>query len=199
MDTGLPLSDALSRSFPLRKSRAHEVCGASANSFAAAVCGVTDGPVLWITPAHRRERPHPEGLAVYCDPGRLVFATGRTHADLLWLAEESLRSGAAPVVVVHVEQPIDLTAGRRLQLAAEAGKSLGLFVIPDGAGSNAAETRWRCMPVFDAGDSTLQRWELIKNKSGTVNEWIIRWDEPTHRIIVVSKAGEQSGLARAPD
>jgi len=39
----------------------------------------------------------------------------------------------------------------------------GVFIISDGAGNNAAETRWWCDPVFDAGGSALMRWKLIKN------------------------------------
>jgi protein ImuA len=57
-------------------------------------------------------------------------------------------------------------------------------------GSNAAETRWHCAPLFDPDDSTLQRWKLIKNKSGTLKAWDVRWHGETRRIIVVSEAGE---------
>ena len=94
------------------------------------------------------------------------------------------------VVVTQLTKPVDLTAGRRLQLAAEAGKTLGVFLIPEGMGSNATETRWRCLPYFDAQDSTLHRWQLIKNKSGTLGGWVVRWDEQARRIIVVSKVIE---------
>jgi protein ImuA len=57
-------------------------------------------------------------------------------------------------------------------------------------GSNAAETRWRCIPLFDPEDSTLQSWELIKNKSGTIGAWTILWDAQAHRVIVVSEVGK---------
>ena len=89
---------------------------------------------------------------------------------------------------MELNAPLDLTAGRRLQLAAKTGRSLGIALIPEGMGSNAAETRWQCAPVFDPQDSTLQRWELIKNKSGTLGVWNVRWSASSRRINVVSEA-----------
>lgn len=192
-----PLTASFS-AFPLREKRAHEICGAGAAVFASIVAGMKSGSVLWVSAAHHRARLHPESLAQFCDPSRFVFAAGKSHIDLLWMAEEALRSGAAPLVIVELTNEISFTAGRRLQLAAEAGRTLGLFLIPEGAGSNSAETRWRCSPHFDGTDSTLHRWQLIKNKSGTLGDWITRWDEQARRIIVVSKAGERTGSARPP-
>jgi len=174
-------------SFPLRAKRAHEICGAGAPVFASIVCGISNGPALWIRPAHQQEHLNPEGVTQFCKPDQIVYASGKTQTDVLWMAEEALRSGAVKVVVAQFVKPVDLTAGRRLQLAAEAGKSLGVFLISEGMGSNAAETRWRCSPHFDAKDSTLHRWQLIKNKSGTLGDWVVRWDEQARRVIVVSK------------
>ncbi len=189
--TDSPLSTAsLHGNFPLRSTRAHEVCGAGAYVFASIACGVAGGSALWISQDHQQERLHPDGVATFCNPERLIYASGKTQTDVLWMTEEALRSGAVRVVVAQLTKPIDLTAGRRLQLAAEAGKTLGVFLIPEGMGSNAAETRWRCSPHFDAEDSTLHRWQLIKNKSGTLGDWVVRWDEQARRVIVVSKVTE---------
>ena len=185
-DSALP-SDTLHNSFPLRSARAHEVCGSGAHVFASIVCGMSNGSALWISQSHQQEHIHSDGVAQFCKPDRLVYASGKTQTDALWMAEEGLRSGAVKVVVTQLTKPVDLTAGRRLQLAAEAGKTLGVFLIPEGMGSNATETRWRCLPYFDAQDSTLHRWQLIKNKSGTLGGWVVRWDEQACRVIVVSK------------
>ncbi len=193
----------LSSVFPLRQSRAHEVCGAGAFVFATILAGMSAGPVIWISQSHLPESLHPEGMAAFCDPSRLIFSKGKTHIDSLWMAEEALRSGATPFVVTLLDQQIGLTEGRRLQLASEAGKSTGLFILPEGMGSNAAETRWRCNPHFDANfaiaDSTLHRWQIIKNKSGTLGDWVVRWDEQARRVIVVSKLGQRQVPARAHD
>lgn len=183
----------------LCSGRIHEVCGPTRHGFVSAISGATKGPVIWIDETQQTEQVLPLGVLSYFDPARIIFAHAPTPLDMLWMAEESLRSKTIPIVITRLSRPLDFTQGRRLQLAAEAGKSLGLFLVPEGVGSNVAETRWHCAPYFDEDDSTLQHWQLIKNKSGTLNGWITRWDEQAHRIIVVSKAGERSCDARALD
>lgn len=181
----------LSEHFPLRANRVHEACGPGALAFSFAVAGQGTGPVLWVRESWKSDQINPTGFSHYVDPRRLLIAKGGDQIDVLATAEESLRSGVVALTVVELTKPMGLTEGRRLQLAAKAGQSLGLCLVPDGLGSNAAETRWRCDPVFDASDSTLQRWEIIKNKSGTLAAWIVRWNAETSRIIVVSEVGER--------
>ncbi|MGR3722395.1 ImuA family protein [Abyssibius alkaniclasticus] len=191
--------------FPLRKGRTHESCGPGATGFALALAGQGadqgSGAVMWVRPGWDGSALNPVGFGAYLDPQRLLLARPKTHAETLAVAEEALRSGAVPLVVVELNAAIDLTSGRRLQLAAEAGKSTGLCLIPEAMGSNAAETRWHCAPLFDAdagaADSTLQRWALIKNKSGTIAAWDVRWNAETRRVIVVSEAGKRQGAAGA--
>jgi protein ImuA len=181
----------------LRNGRVHEVCGPAAHSFAMTICGEHSGTIIWIDEVRQIERVLPAGFIRFCNPGRIIFVRGYNHLDVLWMAEECLRSKAAPVIVTRLSQSLDFTQGRRLQLAAETGKSLGLFLVPEGMGSNAAETRWLCTPCFDSNDSTLQHWKLIKNKTGTIKDWIVNWNEQAHRITVVSKTGERPDFARA--
>ncbi|MBB5723965.1 protein ImuA [Loktanella ponticola] len=185
--------------FPLRPNRVHEACGPSALGFAFAVAGQRRGTVLWVTEAWHADQINPAGFAPYFDPRNLLIAKGKDQTDVLATAEEALRSGAIALTVITVTKPIGLTEGRRLQLAAESGKSMGLCLVPDGMGSNAAETRWHCEPIFDAADSTLQRWEIIKNKSGTLATWIVRWNVEARRITVVSETGERPVSQVAPD
>jgi len=185
------MSFDLSTYFPLQTKRVHEACGPSAFSFAFALAGQQQTSVLWVREAWLSDQINPAGFSRYFDPHRLLLAKGKDQTEVLATAEESLRSGAVGLTVIELTKPIGLTAGRRLQLAAETGKSTGLCILPDGMGSNAAQTRWRCEPVFDAADSTLQRWEIIKNKSGTLTAWTVRWNAETRRIIVVSEAGER--------
>ena len=187
--------------FPLRRGRVHEVTGPGATGFAATLAGGGDGALIWLGEAWREEPLNPVGLARFFDPQRLLLAGARSQADVLASAEEALRDGSAPVVVMEIRQTLGLTEGRRLQLAAKAGGTTGLCLIPDGAGSNAAETRWHAAPLFDpAGgeESTLMRWSLIKNKSGTLGAWDVRWDHAPRRIAVVSPVAERPGSALAP-
>ena len=191
------MSDDFAKHFPLRQARTHEVCGAGAQAFAFALAGQMRASVLWISEDWQTAQINPVGFGVYLAPQNMLIAKVKDQVDGLASAEEALRSGAVSLVVIELSKPLSLLAGRRLQLAAEAGKSTGLCIIPEGAGSNAAESRWRCEPVFDAGDSTLMRWEIIKNKTGTLANWNLRWDAKTSRIIVVSKAAQRPGSARA--
>lgn len=63
------------------------------------------------------------------------------------------------LTIAGPEKPLSLTAGRRMQPAAETRGSAGLMLIHEGTGSNAAETRWDCAPMpGTAADSTLHRW-----------------------------------------
>ena len=182
---------------PLRSGRAHEATGPSAVVFAAVAAAMAQGEVLWLRPAHEPHAIMPQALAGFVPPGRVLYASGRNETDLLWMAEEALRSGAVRLVVAELSKPLELTPGRRLQLAAQGGRATGLFLVREGAGSNAAETRWHCAPVWDARDSTLQRWSLIKNKTGTMGSWTLRWDAKTHRISVAAATGERAGAAEA--
>lgn len=183
----------LRESFPLRPARVHEACGAAATAFAAVACARARGPLLWIRESWGGERLNPQGLAAFFDPARLLVAECRDQIDSLASAEEALKDGAVPLVVIEITRALNLREGRRLQLAAQAGGATGLCLIPEGMGSNATETRWRCSPVLDPGegaDSTRMRWEIIKNKSGTLGVWDVRWDPEAHRLDVVSPPGE---------
>lgn len=140
----------------LTLGRAHEICGPARLVLAAMIAGrvaaggMGAGPVLWIRPAHADGRLNPDGLARFFDPGRLVLARPERAADALWLAEEALRSGAVPLVIVDLAGPPALTPVRRLHLAAQAGAEaacaglapLALLLCPGQGGAQGIETRW---------------------------------------------------------
>lgn len=193
--------------FPLRAGRVHEVCGPGATAFAAVTCArARAGALIWIRESWQPEGLNPLGLVDFFDPARLVLANAPSAVDVLAVAEEALRDGAVSLVLLEVTRPLDLREGRRLQLAAQAGGTTGLCLIPEGMGSNAAESRWQVAPLLDqgpgrldrAGDSTLMRWQLIKNKSGTLGAWDVRWNRKTYRLDVVSPVGQRPGSAGAP-
>lgn len=178
------------RFFPPANTRTHEVCGAGAFVFAFALAARLGGDTLWVREAWETVQLNPIGIADFINPTNVIICNVKDQKEGLAVAEEALRSGAVRLVVVSLKQPIGLTEGRRLQLAARDGKATGLVIIPEGMGSNAVETRWRCSPVFDPKDSTLQKWELIKNKSGTLGVWHVRWDAASRRLTMVSPAGK---------
>lgn len=152
---------------------------------------VEDG-ALWIREGWLGDMITPQGLLRYLDPSRVLLARPKDQIDALAVAEEALKDGVLPHVILEITHPLDLREGRRLQLAAKAGGTTGLCIIPEGMGSNAADTRWRVTPIFDAAeeDSTLMRWKIIKNKTGTLGAWNVRWDQQTRRVHVVSAVAE---------
>ena len=186
------MSRDLSTSFPLRPARVHEAYGPAAPVLAAVACGQVEGSLFWITENWLPEHLNPLGLSTFLDPARLLAARTGSQIDSLAIAEETLRDGSLGLVVLETTRPLNLREGRRLQLAAKAGGTPGLCIIPEGMGSNAAETRWKAEPLPSLGsrDSTLMRWDLKKNKSGTLGAWDVRWDAETRRLHVVSPAGE---------
>ncbi|MFN3260873.1 MAG: ImuA family protein [Pikeienuella sp.] len=156
----------------LALGRAHEATGPAAAIFAALTAGRLSGPVLWIRPGWRRDSLHPEGLLPFFDPSRLVLAAPARGADILWAAEEALRSGAAPLVVAEPEAPPGLTPLRRLQLAAEAGGNpLCLLLPPEAGSSGAVESRWRCAPLPARGGPPRWRFERAPGKAGPPLVW----------------------------
>ena len=97
--------------------------------------------------------------------------------DALWAAEEGLRSGAVGAVVLEGERALDLTAARRLQLAAEEGGALGLMVSPGlEALFPAASTRWRLEPL----EGRRFELEMTRNRNGLSGAWRVKRDETAY-------------------
>lgn len=177
--------------FDLRRHRVHEAEGRGRRAFALFQAARHAGPLVWVVPAHSPELPMLRGLPRGVGE-RLYLCRPTGETDLLWCVEEALRSPPVALVIAEPSSPLSLTAGRRLQLAAEAGRTTGLMLIRKEAGSNATETRWSCESAASpAADSTLQHWALIKNKKGTTGSWVLNWNGATAAFDLVSEAGER--------
>ncbi|MBI6629935.1 ImuA family protein [Pontibaca salina] len=179
----------------LAGARVHEAEGSGRRSFALLQAARHDGPLIWALPAHAPHLPMLRGLPEGVGQ-RLHVIRPSSELDLLWAVEECLRSPGVGLVIAEPEKPLSLIAGRRLQLAAEAGRTTGLMLIREGQGSNAAETRWHCAPLPGADlDSTPHHWSLKKNKKGTEGDWIVNWNGETAAVHLVSAAGERDSVA----
>jgi protein ImuA len=110
------------------------------------------GAVVWIAEdmaARELGLPYGRGLqAAGLPPELLVLARTRRPRETLWAMEEALRSGAAVVLAESWAEAsaYDLTASRRLALAARRSGNFGLLLLPRAAGAaqrlaSAAETR----------------------------------------------------------
>lgn len=194
LDPALSLAPALT----LAPARVHEAMGRGRRAFALFQAARHPGPLVWILPAHAADMPMLPGLPRGIGE-RLHLLRPAGETDLLWCVEEALRAAPVGLVIAEPDKPLSLTAGRRLQLAAEAGRTTGLMLIRQEAGSNATQSRWMCEPQAHSGaDSTLHRWSRIKNKSGTCESWIVNWHGATAAFHLVPEAGERQQPAEPP-
>lgn len=139
-------------------------------------------PVMWIV---RGRDLHAAGLAAYgLTPDRLIVVRARRDADALWAMEEALRCPHLSAVLGEAGR-LDLTASRRLQLAAESsgvtGVLLRLGADRSVAAATAAVTRWRIAPA-PAGEEADHgvgepRWRvtLERCRGGRPGAWLLDW------------------------
>ena len=170
-DRRVALGEALALDTTLRGGLArdglHEVVAAApgdaaaASGFAlalAARCARTQaearaGTIVWIVEdAVRAEHgaPYAPGLLMHgLDPARLVVVATATAQDSLWAAEEALKAGPGAVVAeLWRLSAYDLTASRRLVLAAQRGATPAV-VVAAGAPGHAARMSSAAMTRFE--------------------------------------------------
>ncbi|HWL82445.1 MAG TPA: hypothetical protein VNR89_15965 [Roseomonas sp.] len=177
----------------LARAALHEVLAAtpgSGTAFCALLLARSGGTVLWITAGEEALRPWPPGLAgCGLTPERLVLARAKAWVDALWAMEEALRCPAVSgaLLLAGGQTALDLTATRRLQLAAEAGGALGLLLrADDGAagssGPSAAATRWR-VSALPATEAPRWKLELLRARGGAPGgPWAVRWHAAEGRL-----------------
>ena len=192
----------------------HEVCGggndavegAAAMLFAAGIAARTKGQVLWCLTRPDLFAPAlaQAGLA----PGRVLYVEASDEKSLLLCFEEGLRHGGLGAVVAEVAR-LSMTASRRLQLAAEAGGTLGIalrrfrhrreagaFLLP-----TAAVTRWQVcvkpsapLPVPGVARA---RWllQLTRCRAGEAAEFEVEASDAEGRIAFSSGLADRSSAA----
>jgi protein ImuA len=165
----------------LVRARAHEAAGPARVTFALLAAARLEGAVLWLQPSWSCERLMGDGVRRFVDPCRLVFGRARTPDELLWAAEEALRTGVVPLVVVELPEAPRLTPVRRLHLAAEAGAERGtapvaLLLTPGAGGTPGIETRWLLAPAPGWARDGRARWRLTRARARMAPErtWEMR-------------------------
>ncbi len=159
---------------------------AAASGFAAAIAGraASSGEtILWCSRANSLYAP---GLATFgLDTARLIIVRAPRPEDAAWVAEEALRAGIRAVIA---ETSCDLTASRRLQLAARTHGSLCLLLQQPHAAAIAATTRWRITPApgtprpGNAPGAAHWRLSLTRCRGGSPRNWTVKWCHETHRF-----------------
>ncbi len=117
-------------------------------------------PALWILRGRDLYAP---GLAAYgLTPDRLVAVRAVRAVDTLWAMEEALRCSTLSAVLGELEG-VDLTASRRLQLAAESSGVTGFLLdLSAGSGAGASGGRNRLVEGRRAEglSAAVTRWRL---------------------------------------
>jgi protein ImuA len=121
------------------------------------------------------------------DLNNCILADPRDDDQRLWAIDQSLRCPGVSAVLADASG-LDMAASRRLQLAAEAGGTLGLLARPPSEvkSLSAAATRWVVSPRVSESRRVSWRVELRRCKAGSlwsgaragsVREWVLEWDE----------------------
>jgi protein ImuA len=172
---------------------------------AARMAAASDRRVLWVVSRFDLYAPGLEQAGL--PPGRLIFAEGREDRDVLALMEDGLRHGALAAVIGEVRRA-DMTASRRLQLAADAGKTPAFLsrrwrrqgVCPL-SGLSAATTRWRiaCAPSepLPAPGVGRARWtvELVRQRNGNPFSLVVEACDDTGRLALPAGARDRAAPA----
>jgi protein ImuA len=164
------------------------------------------GETVWV---FRRDDLYAPGLVgAGLDPARLLFVAVRKDEEVLAAVEDALRTAGVAAVAGEVET-LDLTAGRRLQLACEKTGATGLILrrrhaLRAGRGAterveaSAAATRWRIGPSPSQPEQARfsglgpPRWrvELARSRGGRTGGWILEAGDGPHALRVVAELGD---------
>ncbi len=161
------------------------------------------GAILWVFRRGDLHAPGLQGLGLAAQA--LIQVQARDDAEALAVMEDALATQGVSAVLGEVDM-IDLTAGRRLQLACEKRGGTGFLIRrrPYGSmagrtsqeGGSAAASRWRIAPAPSRSpDEALGllgppcwRVELERSRGGRPGAWILEQDESNgpHALRVVA-------------
>ena len=194
----------------LRLDALHEVAAAtpgmgddaSATLFLAGIAARAWGPVLWVV--RRRDLFAPGLYQSGLSPDRVLYAEAADDAEVLALMEEGLRHRALGAVIGETRRAA-MASTRRLQLAAENGRTIALLLkrhAREGADPlavpSAAVTRWR---VASAPSTPLPsapyaltgigraRWDiyLVRQRGGEPFQLLVEACDETGRIALPAR------------
>jgi protein ImuA len=198
----------------------HETAPEQPLDFGAA-CGFTlalaslaakrGGETLWIQTDYARLEGgsiHGPGLDLFGLPSqRLLVLRARRAVDALFAMEEALKCRAVASVIAEVpDDCADLTATRRLALAAREQNGLGLLLRHRSSSMpSAAMTRWSVQATSGLRDEfggigiTSFLLSLVKNRRGPCGRLSIAWDH--HACVFVPRLelkADSVAVAAAP-
>ena len=166
------------------------------------------GPLFWVRgdyAAREYGALDPMGLAALgVDPRQLVMVRAPRPAEALAAAGDILACPHVGALLLEMEanpKILDLTASRRLALAAETSGA-GLVLLREGAREtpSAAHTRWRARAAPshpDDDDWGRPRFavELVRHRMGRLGDFLLEWHPQT--ALFVDPLPAQHGLPAA--
>lgn len=185
--------------------------GAAAGFMLALAARAGRRPTLWIQPEFAGTEAgllYGPGLGAFGLPmDRLLLLRVARPADALWAMEEGLKSGVLSAVIAELTDDgdaADLTATRRLALAARDGGGLGfLFRHRISPQACAAGTRWHVSSALSEADDgfgglgrTAFTVSLVKNRRGPLGRWTIQWDHHERTFSTLSFAVAETPVDR---
>jgi len=136
----------------------------------------------------------------------LLIVKAARAADALWAMEEALKCRALSCVIAELtdDAPMaDLTATRRLTLAAREGGAFGFLLRHRTSPlTSSAETRWQVSAAPGEGDAfgglgrTAFALSLHKNRRGPTGHWTIAWDHHERAFSALSLGVAAAALDR---
>lgn len=189
----------------LEHARLHEIFAeeagdrSSAAGFVAglaSIVGQSGGPVFWLREeaAEKRGRLHAPGLAeMGLNPAGVVLAVLPDPVTLLRAAVDVVRCRAVGATIIELwrcPRVLDLTASRRLALAAEASGVTILFLrIAAEPAPSAAQTRWSVhaapSAILEGGAPGRPAFivELLRQRGRPDGgAWYLEWDRDRNRF-----------------
>ena len=190
---GLPELDGALGAAGLALGCLHEVYGeeTTTGGFVAAILTLLPaGTVVWIAGEDALYLP---GLPAFrMEAAELLFVSLRKDKDRLRAMEEALRWPGLRAVVAELDR-FDLTATRRLQLAAERSGITGFIIARHEQGLSSSVTRWRVEPALsDEGDSACWRVHLLRCRGGQTALAVVHWRDRFREDIPVEIQRKQA-------
>ena len=113
----------------------------------------TDHPIAWINPPCLPYAP--ALLNAGLNLSRILVVQPHSHADSLWAAEQSLRSGSLGAVLLWLKQRTDYATLRRLHLAADCSGTAAFLFISTGFARQPSPAPLRIVIGKERGRETL--------------------------------------------
>jgi protein ImuA len=189
---------------------------AAASGFAmalAALASAERGHTLWIATdfaAGEGGGPYGPGLDLFgLVSARLLVLRVPRAVEALWAMEEAVRCRALACVVTELTgagEAADLTATRRLALAAREGAGFALLLRHRSTPApSAAATRWQIAAAASQPDAfgglgpVRFDLSLCKNRRGPSGRWTITWDHHARAFHAAVSVGVAAAARDRPD